>query len=138
MAKVQPILPNGVIPNEAANDLSYTTYSNADIYPHCVTLSMPYEHNYDYEDLRINAPDGEWQVAEFTFHWEEDKRRDRWFTSTTLVKVKDGVLDVPTLVKAAAEVREQHRYHGMFLEKVEFVPSFEGSGKGYLSIVWGS
>jgi len=134
--KVKPILPNGVIPSDEANDLSYNTYDNEDIYPHCVTISLGIE--YGYADLRINAPDGEWQVAEFTFHWDEKKERHRWFTSNTLVKVKDGVLDLPTLVKAAAEVREQHRYDGMFLEQVKFVPSYEGSNKGYLTIDWGS
>ena len=134
--KVKPILPKGVIPSDEANDLSYNTYENDDIYPHYVTISLG--SKYEYADLRIKAPDGEWQVAEFTFHWDEEEERHRWFTSTTFVKVKDGVLDLPTLVKAAAECREQHRYHGMFLEQVEFVPSYEGSNKGYLRIDWGS
>ena len=124
----------GVIPVDEANELSYSTYDNQNIYPHCVTLSLGKE--YEYVDLRTNAPDGEWQVAEFTFNFEDPDCKYRWFTSNTLVKVKDGVLDLPTLVKATAEVREQHRYHGAYLERVEFIPLFKGHG--YLNISWGS
>ena len=129
-------LAKGIIPNEEAETLSHETYSNEDIYPHAVTLSMRYEDEYDYTDLRINAPNGEYQVAEFTFNWDEEDAPYRWYVSTTLVKVKDGVLDLATLVLAAAEVREQHRYHGRFLEAVEYQRVY--SDRGFLVICWGS
>ena len=129
-------LAKGIIPNEEAETLSSETYSNEDIYPHGVTLSMRYEDEYDYTDLRINAPDGEYQVAEFTFHWDKEDAPYRWYVSTTLVKVKGGVLDLTTLVLAAAEVREQHRYHGRFLEEVEYQRVY--GDRGFLVICWGS
>ena len=98
----------------------------------------------DYVDLRINAPDGNYQVAEFTFSWDrkaDDYGKYRWWVSKTLVKVEDGILDLRTLVKAAAEVREQHGYHGRFLEVVNYVElvnnKFSGP-QGYLKIYWGS
>ena len=129
-------LAKGIIPNEEAETLSSETYFNEDIYPHGVTLSMRYEDEYDYTDLRINAPDGEYQVAEFTFHWDKEDAPYRWYVSDTLVKVKDGVLDLTALVLAAAEVREQHRYHGRFLEEVEYQRVY--SDRGFLVICWGS
>ena len=127
-------LAKGIILNEEVETLSSETYWNEDIYPHAVTLSMPYEE--DYIDLRINAPDGEYQVAEFTFHWDEEDAPHRWYVSDTLVKVKDGVLDLATLILAAAEVREQHRYHGRFLEEVEYQRVV--GDRGFLVITWGS
>jgi len=129
-------LAKGIIPNEEVETLSYETYWNEDIYPHAVTVSMRYEDEYDYTDLRINAPDGEYQVAEFTFNWDKKDAPNRWYVSDTLVKVKDGVLDLATLVLAAAEVREQHRYHGRFLEEVEYQRVY--GDRGFLVICWGS
>lgn len=129
-------LAKGIIPNEEVETLSSETYWNEDIYPHAVTLSMPYEEDYEYRDLRINAPDGNYQVAEFTFHWDKEDAPNRWYVSDTLVKVKDGVLDLATLVLAAAEVREQHRYHGRFLEEVEYQRVYDD--RGFLVIGWGS
>ena len=90
--------------------------------------------------MRINAHDGHYQVAEFTFHMDGDDTY-RWWVSKTLVKVEDGILDLRTLVKAAAEVREQHGYHGRFLEVVEYkeLVNNKFSGRqGYLNVEWGS
>ena len=122
--KTKTKLPKGLMPQEKAEELSYKVYDSDDIYPHVVTPSMWYKEDTSYIDLRINAPDGHYQVAEFTFRWDreaDDYGKYRWWGSKTLVKVEDGILDLRTLVKAAAEVREQHGYHGRYLENVEYV-----------------
>ena len=136
-------LPKGLMLMEKAKEISWEVYENDDIYPHVVTPSMWYKEDGNYLDLRINAPDGKYQVAEFTFHMECDERPriHRWYGSKTLVKVENGILDLRTLVKAAAEVREQHGYHGMYLEGVEYVEELYcryGGPEGYLNIEWGS
>ena len=144
--KTKTKLPKGLMLQEKAEELSYKVYGNDDIYPHVVTPSMGWSENTyedgvdDYVDLRINAPDGHYQVAEFTFHMDGDDTY-RWWVSKTLVKVEDGILDLRTLVKAAAEVREQHGYHGRFLEVVEYkeLVNNKFSGRqGYLNVEWGS
>ena len=144
--KTKTKLPKGLMPQEKAEELSYKVYDSDDIYPHVVTPSMGWSENTyedgvdDYVDLRINAPDGHYQVAEFTFHMDGDDTY-RWWVSKTLVKVEDGILDLRTLVKAAAEVREQHGYHGRFLEVVEYkeLVNNKFSGRqGYLNVEWGS
>ena len=144
--KTKTKLPKGLMLQEKAEELSYKVYDSDDIYPHVVTPSMGWSENTyedgvdDYVDLRINAPDGKYQVAEFTFHMDGDDTY-RWWVSKTLVKVEDGILDLRTLVKAAAEVREQHRYHGRFLEGVEYVEEINTKfigRQGYLNIEWGS
>ena len=144
--KTKTKLPKCLMLQEKAEELSYKVYDSDDIYPHVVTPSMGWSENTyedgvdDYVDLRINAPDGHYQVAEFTFHMDGDDTY-RWWVSKTLVKVEDGILDLRTLVKAAAEVREQHGYHGRFLEVVEYkeLVNNKFSGRqGYLNIEWGS
>ena len=144
--KTKTKLPKGLMLQEKAEELSYKVYDSDDIYPHVVTPSMGWSENTyedgvdDYVDLRINAPDGHYQVAEFTFHMDGDDTY-RWWVSKTLVKVEDGILDLRTLVKAAAEVREQHRYHGRYLENVEYVEEINTKfigRQGYLNIEWGS
>ena len=144
--KTKTKLPKGLMLQEKAEELSYKVYDSDDIYPHVVTPSMGWSENTyedgvdDYVDLRINAPDGHYQVAEFTFHMDGDDNY-RWWVSKTLVKVEDGILDLRTLVKAAAEVREQHGYHGRFLEVVEYkeLVNNKFSGRqGYLNVEWGS
>ena len=144
--KTKTKLPKGLMLQEKAEELSYKVYDSDDIYPHVVTPSMGWAENTyedgvdDYVDLRINAPDGHYQVAEFTFHMDGDDTY-RWWVSKTLVKVEDGILDLRTLVKAAAEVREQHGYHGRFLEVVEYkeLVNNKFSGRqGYLNVEWGS
>ena len=144
--KTKTKLPKGLMLQEKAEELSYKVYDSDDIYPHVVTPSMGWSENTyedgvdDYVDLRINAPDGKYQVAEFTFHMDGDDTY-WWWVSKTLVKVEDGILDLRTLVKAAAEVREQHGYHGRFLEVVEYkeLVNNKFSGRqGYLNVEWGS
>ena len=144
--KTKTKLPKGLMLQEKAEELSYKVYDSDDIYPHVVTPSMGWSENTyedgvdDYVDLRINAPDGHYQVAEFTFHMDGDDTY-RWWVSKTLVKVEDGILDLRTLVKAAAEVREQHGYHGRVLEVVEYkeLVNNKFSGRqGYLNVEWGS
>ena len=144
--KTKTKLPKGLMLQEKAEELSYKVYDSDDIYPHVVTPSMGWSENTyedgvdDYVDLRINAPDGKYQVAEFTFHMDGDDTH-RWWVSKTLVKVENGILDLRTLVKAAAEVREQHGYHGRFLEVVEYkeLVNNKFSGRqGYLNVEWGS
>ena len=144
--KTKTKLPKGLMLQEKAEELSYKVYDSDDKYPHVVTPSMGWSENTyedgvdDYVDLRINAPDGHYQVAEFTFHMDGDDTY-RWWVSKTLVKVEDGILDLRTLVKAAAEVREQHGYHGRFLEVVEYkeLVNNKFSGRqGYLNVEWGS
>ena len=144
--KTKTKLPKGLMLQEKAEELSYKVYDSDDIYPHVVTPSMGWSENTyedgvdDYVDLRINAPDGHYQVAEFTFHMDGDDTY-RWWVSKTLVKVEDGILDLRTLVNAEAEVREQHVYHGRFLEVVEYkeLVNNKFSGRqGYLNVEWGS
>ena len=138
--KIKTKLPKGLMLQEKAEELSYKVYGNDDIYPHVVTPSMWCEEDGSYINLRINAPDGHYQVAEFTFHMDGDDTY-RWWVSKTLVKVEDGILDLRTLVKAAAEVREQHRYHGRYLENVEYIEEINTKligRQGYLNIQWGS
>ena len=63
-------LPKGLMLQEKAEELSYKVYDSDDIYPHVVTPSMGWSENTyedgvdDYVDLRINAPDGNYQVSQ--------------------------------------------------------------------------